>query len=46
MERHQLGMDYYRRYPSIVNEVSREDILKTARKFIDVDRLAIAVAGP
>jgi zinc protease len=46
IERHQLGMDYYRRYAGIVNEVSREDILETARKFIDVDRLAIAVAGP
>ena len=46
IERHQLGVDYYRRYPAFVNEVTREDVLNTARKFIDVDRLAIAVAGP
>jgi zinc protease len=46
IERHQLGLDYYRRYPAFVNEVTREDVLDTARKFIDVDRLAIAVAGP
>lgn len=46
MERHQLGLDYYRHYPAFVNGVSREDVLHTARKFIDVDRLAIAVAGP
>ena len=46
IERHQLGLDYYRRYPELVNEVSREDVLTTARKFIDINRLAIAVAGP
>lgn len=45
IERHQLGLDYYRHYSSLVNEVTREDVLNTARKFIDVDRLAIAVAG-
>ncbi len=45
IERHQLGLDYYRHYSSLVNEVTREDVLNTARKFIDVNRLAIAVAG-
>ena len=45
IERHQLGLDYYRRYPDLVNEVTREEILNTAHKFIRVDRLAIAVAG-
>jgi zinc protease len=46
IERHKLGLDYYRRYPNVVNEVAREDVLNTARKFIDINRLAIAVAGP
>jgi zinc protease len=46
IERHQLGLDYYRRYADLVNEVTHEDVLNTARKFIDVNRLAIAVAGP
>jgi zinc protease len=46
IERHQLGLGYYRGYPSFVNDVTREDVLTTARKFIDVNRLAIAVAGP
>ena len=46
IERHQLGLDYYRRYALLVNEVTGEDVLRTARKFIDPDRLAIAVAGP
>jgi len=46
IERHQLGLDYYRRYPDFVNEVKREDVLTTARKYIDVNRLAVAIAGP
>jgi len=46
MERHNLGLDYYRHYPHLVNEVTREDVLNAARKFIDPDKLAIAVAGP
>lgn len=45
IERHQLGLDYYRLYSDLVNAVSREDVLSSARKFIDVNRLAIAVAG-
>lgn len=45
IERHQLGLDYYRLYSNLVNAVSREDVLSSARKFIDVNRLAIAVAG-
>jgi zinc protease len=46
IERHQLGLDYYRRYPDLVNQVTREDVLSTARKFIHLNHLAIAVAGP
>ena len=46
IERHDLGMDYYLRYADLVNKVTREEVLNTARKFIDPDKLAIAVAGP
>jgi len=46
IERHDLGLDYYRRYPDLVNEVTPEEVLNTARKFIDPNKLAIAVAGP
>jgi len=46
IERHDLGMDYYRRYENLVNEVTADEVLTTARKFIDPDKLAIAVAGP
>jgi zinc protease len=46
IERHDLGLDYYLRYADLVNEVTGEDVLSAARKFIDPDRLAIAIAGP
>jgi zinc protease len=46
IERHQLGLDYYHRYQGLVQEVTAEDVLTTARKFIDPDKLVIASAGP
>ncbi|MGZ9226020.1 MAG: M16 family metallopeptidase [Anaerolineales bacterium] len=46
VERHDLGLDFYRRYEGLVSEVSQEDVLNAAMKFIDPDKLAIAVAGP
>lgn len=46
IERHNLGLDYYRRYADLVNEVSAEDVSSVARKFIDPDKLVIAFAGP
>ncbi|MGB8213029.1 MAG: pitrilysin family protein [Anaerolineales bacterium] len=46
MERYELGLDYYRRYPDLVRAVTPEDVLTAARKYLDPDRLAVAVAGP
>jgi predicted Zn-dependent peptidase len=46
IQRHNLGWDYYRRYADLVNEVTAGDVLNAARKYIDIDKLAIAVAGP
>jgi zinc protease len=46
IQRHDLDMDYYLQYADLVNEVTRADVLQTAQKFIDPDKLAIAVAGP
>ena len=46
IERHQLGLDYYHRYANLIQEVTAEDVLTTARKFIDPNRLVIAAAGP
>jgi len=46
IERFQLGLDYYRRYFSLVNEVTSEMILETARLYIHPDRVAVISAGP
>lgn len=46
IQRHNLDMDYYLQYADLVSEVTRDSVLKAARKFIDPDKLAIAVAGP
>jgi zinc protease len=46
MERYQLGLDYYQRYPSLITSITRDQILHTAQRFLDPEHLAIAVAGP
>ncbi|MCC6567836.1 MAG: insulinase family protein [Anaerolineales bacterium] len=45
IERHDLGLDYYLRYADLVRQVTREHVLSAARRCIDTDKLAIAVAG-
>jgi zinc protease len=46
IERYGLGLDYYQQYPGLIAGITREEILEAARRFIDPDRLAIAIAGP
>jgi zinc protease len=46
VERFHLGLDYHQRYPDLVRSVTRDQILETARRFLDPERIAIAVAGP
>ena len=46
LERYDLGLDYYRHYPEMVRKVSGEDILASARRYWDIDKLAVSIAGP
>ncbi len=46
IERYDLGLDYYQRYPQMITEVTREDVLDVAREFLDPERLVVATAGP
>ncbi len=46
IERFGLGLDYYQRYPALIRAVTRDEILSVARRFLDPERLVIAVAGP
>jgi zinc protease len=45
IERYQLGLDYYRRYPDLVRAVTREQALTAARHYLDPEKLIIASAG-
>lgn len=46
IERHDLGLDYYQRFPELIANVTRDELLETAAEHLDADRLAVAVAGP
>lgn len=46
MERFNLGLDYYHRYPDLVSAVTPEMVLETARHYWHLDRLAIVSSGP
>jgi zinc protease len=46
IERYNLGLDYYLRYESLIRAVTPERVLETARKYLDLEKLAIATAGP
>ncbi|MEX2143588.1 MAG: pitrilysin family protein [Anaerolineales bacterium] len=46
IERYQLGLDYYRLYPQLIQSVTREQVREAAAKYLQVGKLAVAVAGP
>ncbi|MDY6872677.1 MAG: pitrilysin family protein [Chloroflexota bacterium] len=46
IERFNLGLDYFLKYPQMIESVTSDDILESSRKYLDPDKLAIAVAGP
>jgi zinc protease len=46
VERFQLGLDYYQRYPELVMSVTPQMVLETARHYWNPDALAIVSAGP
>ena len=45
LERFQLGLDYYPRYPQAVLAVTPEQILAVSQKYIDPERLIVTSAG-
>jgi len=46
LERYDLGLDYYRRYPDLVRSITPAQVLEVAQRYLHPDRLAIASAGP
>jgi zinc protease len=46
IERHELGLDYYRNYEDMVRAVTPEMVQAAAQKYLDPAVLAIATCGP
>jgi zinc protease len=46
IERYDLGLDYYQRYENMVRAVTPAQVLEVAHKYFDLQKLAIATAGP
>lgn len=46
LERFQLGLDYIQRYPALIQAVTPRQVLETARRYLDPERLAIISSGP
>ena len=45
LEHYTLGLDYYRRFPGLVQAITVEEVFEAARHYLHPDRLAIATAG-
>ena len=45
VEVNNLGLDYVDRYPSIINAVSQEDVLRVAKKYLDTKNYILVVVG-
>ena len=45
-ERYGLGGDFYRSYPTETEGVTQADVLRVARKYIDLDSYALVILHP
>ncbi len=45
MEYHQLGLDYFKKYPGYINAVTREEVLRVARKYLNPEHYALVVVA-
>jgi zinc protease len=46
LERFQLGLDYYRRLPQMIREVTAGQVLEIARSYLRPESLAVISSGP
>lgn len=46
MERYSLGLDYLQRYEGLIGEITVEQVQAVARRWLDPDAYALAIAGP
>ena len=45
IEQNNLGLDYVERFPRIINAITAADIQRVARKYLDPERVALAVVA-
>jgi len=45
LEKFKLGLNYLHQYPNLIQAISKEDILSTARKYLSLESIVIASAG-
>ncbi len=45
VELYGLGLDYVDEYPRLINAVTREDVLRVARKYLDPEHYVLVVVG-
>lgn len=46
VERHHLGLDYYRKFPDEIKAITRDQIRDAAARYLPNDKMAVAIAGP
>ncbi len=46
IERFKLGLDYYRRYPAMITQITPAQVLETAHRYLDPQRFLIVSCGP
>jgi zinc protease len=46
MEQFGLGLDYLRRFPSLIAQVAAGEVMDVARRYLDCQAYVLSVAGP
>jgi zinc protease len=46
LERFQLGLDYYRRLPQMIREITAGQVLETAKSYLHPENLLVVSSGP
>lgn len=45
VEFHNLGLDYFNHYPQWIERITKEDVLRVAKQYLDPQRVALIVVG-
>jgi zinc protease len=45
VEIYNLGLDYPQKYPALINAVTKDDILRVAKKYLEPEKIVIVVLG-